>query len=662
MAKTIIPKIKAFDLSESNNNISIVFKENYEPLVFTKDRLALLNLMDGKRDIKALWDDLQSQKSPIKLSEIYLTLEKLKKAGALEGVAENGYFEKNWLDFSFFKVKICNAKKTGVKSTAAFLTLSGAIFLLSLLSIPLIYFNLQVHGFLQISNSFLYAIPLLVVVFSGLALFKGLLKGLLIMLISGSWPATVFCFRGLMFDLEINESMVLIEQPFVRRIYHLTKAFCFLFLGVAASAFIASDVARQIQITAFLMTFIWLNPQRKSEFTQAISSFFNDEEIRHLIPFLRKKSLAIFSKGNQNLFLEKKLLIFSSLSLVWIFTFIDFIESLISSNYGFWHLALTSGNIIEKLSAGLLAFALTALTASLLFDFIKTISLNIFSQFSRQINKFLQKQKPFDSASFDKKYLAKFFSTLSFFSNLKEQDLQQLTSIISLKSYPKGTPIVIDGEIANEMFVIIEGHARVEKETESGFKQQFAVLEKGAVFGEIGLIESCKRTADVITNSNVTLAIITKKDFNEIFMKDGSDAATSLKQKISLTRYLTSSIVFKALPLETLQLFIKKGTFESIKPDNKIVTQGSLDKDFYLLLEGKVAVIRDTHKIAELLPGNFFGEIALFQNSPRTADVFALEKCSLLKLDKDSFWEVLAENMELTFSLEIVSQNRSGSF
>ncbi len=662
MSKTIIPKIKAFEVSESNNNIAIVFKENNDPLVFTKDRLALLNLMDGQRDIKALWDDLQSQKSPIKLSEVYLTLEKLKKAGALEDVAEKGYFKKNWLDFSFFKVKICNSKKTAVKSTAAFLTLSGAILLLSLLSIPLIYFNLHVHGFLQMNNSFLFAAPLLVVVFSVLAIFKGLLKGLLIMLVSGSWPATVFCFRGIMFDLEINESMVLTEQAFVRRIYHLTKAFCFLFLGVAASSFIASDVARQIEITALLMTFIWLNPLRKSEFTQAISSFFNDEEIRHLMPFLRKKSLAIFSKGNQNLPLEKKLIIFSSLSLVWIFTFIDFIESLISSNYGFWHLALTSGNIIEKLSAGLLALAVTALAASLLFDFIKTISLNIFSRLSRKINKFLQKQKPFDSTRFDKKQLEKFFSTLSFFSNLKEKDLQQLTSIISLKSYPKGTPIIIEGEIANEMFVIIEGEARVEKETESGFKQQFAVLETGAVFGEIGLIESCKRTADVITNSNVTLAIITKKDFNEIFMKDGSDAAISLKQKISLTRYLSSSIVFKGLPLETLQLFIKKGTFESVKPDNKIVTQGSLDKDFYLLLEGRVAVIRDAHRIAELLPGDFFGEIALFQNSPRIADVCALEKCSLLKLNKDSFWEVLAENMELTFSLEIVSQNRSGAF
>lgn len=655
------PKIKSYKILESAQSISVLFDGHSEPLVFARNRRALIELLDGSRDIKSVWDELQKQNSDIRLSEIYLTVEKLKKTGAIEGAAEAGLFENNWLDYAVFKFPLFREKKVAVRSRGGFLLVSSAILLASLISIYFNYSDLKVHGYLQLGNSFVYSIPLLFMLFSGLGLVKGLLKGSLILLCTGSWPKTVFCYRGMMFDLEVDESAILIETVLFRRLYQLTKTFCFLFLGAVTAVFVSSDIGRQAQITALLMTFVWLNPLRKSEFSQAVSGFFDDDEIRHLIPFLRKKSLVGFSVKKTDAGFEKKLIVFSSLSLIWIFLFFDYTQSLIFANFGFWENALVSGGVLEKISAGLLALGIIGLFFSLLIDFLITVALNIFSQFSKKLNQLRQRRRPVDSGNFNRTQLRDFFAGLAFFGDLEKSKLQLLADIVKVKTCPQGTPIVLEGDAALEMYVLLEGRARIEKETASGFKRKFATLTAGAIFGEVGLTESRSRTADVISDTEVTLAIISKKDFDRVFEGDSTTSANSLKQKILLSRYLAVSAVFKALPLETLQLFVRQGTFEIFETGTKIVAQDSLEKDFYLLLEGKVAVLRDGRELNRLVQGDFFGEIALFQNVPRTADVVATEKCALLKLNKDAFWNVLSENMELTFSLENISQARSGN-
>ncbi len=660
MNKINNPKIKAYELSESVSNFSLQFQNQSEALVFQKNRLPLIRLMNGSRDIKTLWDELQALKSELRLSEIYLTVEKLKKAGALEGSIENSYFKKSWLDFSFFRIKLTDEKKTSFKSKSAFFVAALVILISSLVMIYSNYFGLNFHSFLSRGNSYLFAIPLLIFMLSVLGISKGILKAVLITLASGVWPKTSFCYRGLMLDLEVNESTILIEDTKVQRLYQLSKILCFLFLGGIAGLMLTSDLGRQFQIAALLMTFVWLNPLRKSEFSQAVMSFFDDEQLRHLIPFLQNKSLTAFTKAKNSLAFEKKLIVFSCLSLLWFFLFFDFTESLISTNYAFWVEALRSPSLGQNLAGGVLIFFSAALFISLVIDLFKTMGSNFISHFRKKLDKRTQYQKPVNSLKLNAEQLSQFFSKLTFFSDLSPEKCDQLASIVTLKSYPKKTPIILEGDGAEEMFVLIEGQARVEKETGSGFKQQFALLKEGAVFGEIGLIENRPRSADVVAETAVTLAIIKREAFNSVFEKDLSLPVNALRKKILLSRYLIHSAIFKNLPLETLQLFIQRGVFENFESGSKIVVQGSTEKDFYLLLEGRVAVIRDDEKLSVLLQGDFFGEIALFQNIARTADVVAAENCTLLKLNKDSFWNVLSENMELTLNLEIISQTRSG--
>lgn len=59
----------------------------------------------------------------------------------------------------------------------------------------------------------------------------------------------------------------------------------------------------------------------------------------------------------------------------------------------------------------------------------------------------------------------------------------------------------------------------------------------------------------------------------------------------------------------------------------KIITAGKLEKRMYIILEGNVTITLNDNdnniKVAELKKGDFFGEISLFNNIPRSATATA---------------------------------------
>jgi CRP-like cAMP-binding protein len=69
-----------------------------------------------------------------------------------------------------------------------------------------------------------------------------------------------------------------------------------------------------------------------------------------------------------------------------------------------------------------------------------------------------------------------------------------------------------------------------------------------------------------------------------------------------------------------------------------IVKQGDVGAGFYLVLDGRVDVRRKGRRLATLGAGQFFGEMALFDEQPRSADVVAVAPTRCLILTKWAFW------------------------
>ena len=84
---------------------------------------------------------------------------------------------------------------------------------------------------------------------------------------------------------------------------------------------------------------------------------------------------------------------------------------------------------------------------------------------------------------------------------------------------------------------------------------------------------------------------------------------------------------------------------EEVKvPAGKVVVQeGTSGHEFFLILEGQATVRRNGRKVATLGPGQYFGELALLDRSPRNATVEADTAMTLIVLGQREFSGLLDE-------------------
>lgn len=82
-----------------------------------------------------------------------------------------------------------------------------------------------------------------------------------------------------------------------------------------------------------------------------------------------------------------------------------------------------------------------------------------------------------------------------------------------------------------------------------------------------------------------------------------------------------------------------------------IVRQGQVGTGFYLITSGRAKVVRSGRVLARLSPGEFFGELSVLDQLPRTAHVIAEEPTSCLALASWDFSKLLEENPQITMGL-----------
>lgn len=111
--------------------------------------------------------------------------------------------------------------------------------------------------------------------------------------------------------------------------------------------------------------------------------------------------------------------------------------------------------------------------------------------------------------------------------------------------------------------------------------------------------------------------------------------------------FLKSVSLFNGLSLDQLLALDDTMRQEDFLEGETIFEEGSLGEDFYLLISGEVSVQTgdesSRHEVARLGPGNFFGEMALFDDEPRSATCVAATACVLLALDRHRFHSLLEQ-------------------
>jgi CRP/FNR family transcriptional regulator, cyclic AMP receptor protein len=109
--------------------------------------------------------------------------------------------------------------------------------------------------------------------------------------------------------------------------------------------------------------------------------------------------------------------------------------------------------------------------------------------------------------------------------------------------------------------------------------------------------------------------------------------------------------LFKGLEPDELKSLSSSSKQVDFKPGDYIVKEGDAGLGFYIISSGQALVKRKGKTVAKLRRGDFFGEMSLLDNQPRSADVVAEDQTKCVVLLRWNFWAVVNKNRKIAKAL-----------
>ncbi|MCK5330742.1 MAG: cyclic nucleotide-binding domain-containing protein [Candidatus Marinimicrobia bacterium] len=109
---------------------------------------------------------------------------------------------------------------------------------------------------------------------------------------------------------------------------------------------------------------------------------------------------------------------------------------------------------------------------------------------------------------------------------------------------------------------------------------------------------------------------------------------TRLNQSGTLIHFKTRPLILAHFPVEIAVKFLNRGEEEQFESHISILHKGQVGRDLFLICEGKISVWKDNVLLAELHKGDVFGELVLYRDHYRIANVQAEEPTRVLKFSR----------------------------
>jgi len=82
--------------------------------------------------------------------------------------------------------------------------------------------------------------------------------------------------------------------------------------------------------------------------------------------------------------------------------------------------------------------------------------------------------------------------------------------------FKKGAEIIKEGMLSDCAYIIESGSVKVSKTMVNGEEQIIGILEQNDIFGEMGMIDSLPRSANVVAIEDCTVTVMTQDIFNSL--------------------------------------------------------------------------------------------------------------------------------------------------
>jgi CRP-like cAMP-binding protein len=116
--------------------------------------------------------------------------------------------------------------------------------------------------------------------------------------------------------------------------------------------------------------------------------------------------------------------------------------------------------------------------------------------------------------------------------------------------------------------------------------------------------------------------------------------------------------LFAKLSRKQRKLLALRADEVDVQPGKLVCRQGESANELYVIERGTAKVVRDDQYLDELGPGDFFGEMGLFDDAPRNANVIATTPMTLMVLDGPALRRVEREQPELASLIRATIEHR----
>lgn len=144
---------------------------------------------------------------------------------------------------------------------------------------------------------------------------------------------------------------------------------------------------------------------------------------------------------------------------------------------------------------------------------------------------------------------------------------------------------------------------------------------------------------------NITLIIL---EVEQLVTEDQPRPIVNPQDKLAALKAIP---LFNQLTYTELHGLLSISHVVSYDTDDLIIEEDQPGDHLFVSITGSVRVIKQGQAIATLPPGSSFGEMALIDRAPRSADVVALEPVKALTISRDAFFSLLKREPELSVKL-----------
>lgn len=224
------------------------------------------------------------------------------------------------------------------------------------------------------------------------------------------------------------------------------------------------------------------------------------------------------------------------------------------------------------------------------------------------------------------------------FSVLRPDEKQELSRQSAVVQFSIGQTIIEQGGASVSLLCVISGEVRMIEEQADGNAISLGLLKDGESFGWDGGTAQPVSPIAYSAAGSVRLLAIPAAQLREVLARNpGLERllATYMSSR-AVAMFLKRTTLLAAPDHEAVRTFLERMTVIHADRGQAIVRQGEEGDAFYILHAGQCEVVKeeDGSVVNRLIPGDFFGELALLTGARRQATVVASEEAQLFRLAK----------------------------